>query len=114
MSVTAPRARAGVDTMAWDRFLRYLHRAWRAGDHVALLGPAGAGKTFLGTEVLDTRRYIVALDIKGGRDPVLNRLVIEKGFIPITSWPVRDERKRIKQGEALRYLLSPPNARPED
>jgi hypothetical protein len=104
----------------WERFLKFFRRAWKAGDHVAILGPAGGGKTFLASEILDVRKYIVVLDIKGLRDPSIYRLVEEKGFEPITTWPMKDEAKRLKPDRdtgrinPIRVVLSPPNNRPED
>lgn len=105
---------AKIERMDWATFLRYLHRVWKPGDHLVELGPAGGGKSFLASEILDTHKYIVALDIKGLRDPSIIRLVDEKGFIPITSWPVKDEKKRLKDHLPLRYVLSPPNKEPGD
>ena len=107
------------ETWEWDRFLKFFRRSWKAGDHVAILGPAGGGKTFLASELLDIRKFIVVLDIKGLRDPSVFRLVEEKGFEPVSTWPLPDEGKRLKPDQngnvaPIRVVLSPPNGRPED
>lgn len=63
-----------LEGVAWDRFLlalrrgsrRPLIRAWNPGDHVALVGPTGEGKTTFAVGILSLRRWVMALDPKGG------------------------------------------------
>ena len=59
--------------VAWDDFLVALRRgrrtpvirAWDPGDHVALVGPTGEGKTTFAVGILSLRRWVLALDPKG-------------------------------------------------
>lgn len=99
--------------MPWDNFLRWFGRNWYAGEHVILLGPAGRGKTYLASRILPLRRYVVAIDIKGGKDPSLSLDRLD-GFRNTSSWPHPKERQLVKTGEPLRLRLAPPNGRPTD
>lgn len=56
-----------------DALARDLARRWRQGEHVIIVGPTGAGKTWLAAEILQARwRYIIAI-ISKPRDATLKR-----------------------------------------
>jgi hypothetical protein len=59
------RADTGVVGLPWDDFRRYMRWAWKPGQHVALIGPTGEGKTTFASGLLEDRRYVLALDPKG-------------------------------------------------
>lgn len=69
--------------MTWDEFLEWFRLAWKAGQHVALIGMTGAGKSTFAAGILEHRDYVMALDPKGG-DETLSTL----GFPRITSFPL--------------------------
>jgi hypothetical protein len=79
-----------VEGIAWDRFLIALRRssrsplihAWQPGDHVALVGPTGEGKTTFAVGILSLRDYVLALDPKG-EDTTLSK----SGYQRITKLP---------------------------
>lgn len=100
-----------IERKPWPAFLRWFGRNWYAGEHVILLGPAGRGKTYLAARILPLRRYVVAIDIKGGKDPSLSLDRLD-GFVNTSTWPHPKERKLVQQGP-LRLRLAPPNDRPE-
>jgi hypothetical protein len=91
-----------VDGIAWDRFLvalrrgstRPLVRAWQPGDHIALVGPTGEGKTTFAVGILGLRKWVLALDPKG-EDTTLSK----SGYLRITSVP---PPRRIQQDIAER------------
>ncbi len=84
---TAPERVEGV---TWDQFLVALRRgsatpkirAWQPGDHAALVGPTGEGKTTFAVGILRLRKWVLALDPKG-EDTTLGK----SGFVRITGLP---------------------------
>jgi hypothetical protein len=98
-----------VEGITWDQFLvalrrgstRPVIRAWQPGDHVALVGPTGEGKTTFAVGLLNLRKYDLALDPKG-EDTTLSR----SGFVRITRLPppgwVQDD---IAEGKPARLIV---------
>jgi hypothetical protein len=86
--------------IGWDDFLDALKRArrtplvraWQPGDHVALIGPTGEGKTTMAVGILALRRWVLALDPKGE-----DRTLAKSGYQRITSVP---PPRRIQQDVA--------------
>lgn len=94
LSSTAPR-------MPWDRFVRQLD--WKPGEHVALIGPTGQGKTTLMLNLLPLRTYVAFLATKP-RDPAFNKLQ-EMGYVRMNSWravSATDTPKRLVWPDARR------------
>src|ERR1700748_169221 len=63
----APRIDSGalVAGLPWPHFLAWFRRAWKPGQHVAMIGPTGEGKTTFASGILAQRKYVIALDPKG-------------------------------------------------
>src|SRR5258708_34998722 len=84
---TAPERVEGV---TWDQFLVALRRgsatpkirAWQPGDHAALVGPTGDGKTTLAGGILRLRKWALELDPKGEATTLGT-----SGFVQITGLP---------------------------
>jgi hypothetical protein len=95
----------------WDEYLRWLsgrltHKltawgedaqlgpAWQPGEHMALDGPTGEGKTTHAVGILSTRKYVFALDPKG-EDETLTA----SGFLRVRSIWQDDLRWRLSHRE---------------
>lgn len=85
-----PKAAPSVERMDWEAF-KSRGFQWEQGEHIALIGPTGRGKSTLAGNILDKRRLVVALDLKGD-DPALKRW----GYESTPSWPLPDEGERLK------------------
>lgn len=77
MSSSAPR-------MPWDRFIATKF-SWRQGEHVALIGPTGQGKTTLLLNLLPLRRYVVVFATKP-RDNTMEKLIESGGYTKFVAW----------------------------
>ena len=90
--------------MDWsEEFLPFLKKRWEPGQHVALVGPTGTGKTTLMVGVLPQRKYVMALDPKGG-DSTLS--VLESRGFQRSEWPPsRQVRKDIEEGKPARLII---------
>lgn len=66
----------------WDQFLSYMRDNWKQGQHMAVCGPTGKGKTVFASQLMKIRQWTVTLDAKGG-DSSLD----ESGLTRIADWP---------------------------
>lgn len=94
-----------VQGMGWDDFLVWFKDAWKPGEHVAFVAPTGEGKTTTAVGILKQRKYVLALDPKGG-DSTLKAA----GFERITKWDratLRMIQKKIEDDEPVRLIVGP-------
>jgi hypothetical protein len=71
-----------VEPLDWGtEFVPWFSEVWQPGEHMAVIAPTGAGKTTFVRGLLDSRRYVLALDPKGG-DSSLSKL----GYPRLSSW----------------------------
>lgn len=84
------RINEAAPVVEWTDFLNLDTRTgifrWEQGQHVALLGPTGRGKTTLAQAILPIRKYIVALATKP-KDETLEKFAAEHGFKRYEEWP---------------------------
>jgi hypothetical protein len=74
---------------------------WHPGEHVATIVPTGGGKTTFVGGLVKTRKYVLALDVKGG-DSTLKKL----GWERLTKWPLANEDRRdIEDGKSFHRLI---------
>lgn len=93
-----------VRGVPWEEFREEFAERWEPGEHLALIGPTGEGKTTFAAQILPSRKYVLALDPKGG-DSTLSTLE-SRGFERVTQWPLaRSIRRRIEQGEPARLIV---------
>lgn len=85
----------------WEIFLRWLSDTWEPGQHFALIGPTGEGKTTFAVGVLQLRKWVLALDPKG-EDETLSA----SGFVRVTKLPLpRKIRNDIAEGKPARIIV---------
>lgn len=75
----------------WDEFIRDFFR-WQQGEHVALIGPTGQGKTTLLHNLLPLHPYVVVFATKP-RDESMEGLIKTGGYYPIKRWQSLDPKK---------------------
>lgn len=80
MAVETPTIDAVPYTEFRERF------AWKQGEHVALIGPTGSGKTTLGLDLLEMRDYVTILATKPA-DDTLKAFAKAKGYKVIGEFP---------------------------
>lgn len=101
-----PRSRAAgseVQGMRWEEFLAWFRIAWRPSQHLALIGKTGCGKSTFACGVLDSRKYLLALDPKGG-DETLGTLRLPR----LTKWPPSERTlDAIAEGRPARFIVGP-------
>ena len=73
--------------MPWDKFITDVFK-WEQGEHVALIGPTGQGKTTLLTQLLPLHPFVTVFATKP-RDESMERL-IRTGYYPIKRWQSLD------------------------
>lgn len=58
----------------WDTVYRYLAAEFKQGDHVAIIGPTGSGKTHVAFPVAELRSYVIVVACKPKDDLVTDAL----------------------------------------
>lgn len=78
-----PNPQLDILPLDWDtEFLPWFKDAWQPGEHVSIIAPTGAGKSVFASGIIKQRKYVLALDAKGG-DSTLDAL----GFPRLPKWP---------------------------
>ena len=89
------------EALQWPDFLKRMAVEWKPGEHWALIVPTGGGKTTFAGGLARTRKYVLALDVKGG-----DRTLKQLGWERLTKWPLsREDRKEIEDGRPVRRLV---------
>lgn len=103
-SPRAARGKKGVVALAWPHWLDHMRENWEPGQHIAMIGPTGEGKTTLAVGLLELRRWVVALDPKGMDDTLS-----ASGYERIRHWPPPGRvRDRIAEGYPARLIVGGP------
>lgn len=89
--------------VAWPNFRSSLVKDWKQGEHIAIVGPTGVGKTTLISELVTARRYVVIFVTKIF-DPTVSRDF--PGFERIEEWPPKLHQEKVllwpKPGKSIR------------
>jgi hypothetical protein len=90
-----------VEAPQWRDFLKQMSTDWKPGEHWAFVVPTGGGKTNFASGLLKTRKYVLALDVKGG-DKTLKKL----GWERLTKWPpTHSDRQDMADGKPFRRIV---------
>ena len=106
MTQPALDANAGrVIAAEWtNEFLAWFADAWQPGQHIALIGPTGEGKSTLAGGILAQRKWVLALDPKGE-----DETLAKTGYTRLSKWPPPSrDRDRIAEGKPARYIIGGP------
>lgn len=97
---------ARVIAAPWDDlFLPWFRDAWEPGQHIALIGPTGQGKSTFAVGILGQRKWVLALDAKGEDDTLT-----KSGYQRITTWPPSNKiRDEIAEGKPARLIVGGSN-----
>jgi hypothetical protein len=89
----------------WAVFLAWLAQAWEPGQHMAVIGPTGEGKTTFVVGILGLRQWVIALDPKGE-----DETLAASGYMRVTHLPLPgDIRNRIAEGQPARLIIGGPS-----
>jgi hypothetical protein len=89
----------------WGVFLAWLSDAWEPGQHLAIIGPTGEGKTTFVVGILGLRSWVLALDPKGE-----DETLAASGYMRITKLPLPGYlRNRIAAGSPARLIIGGPS-----
>lgn len=83
------------DMLSYPDFTSRFRGVWRQGEHVALLGPTGSGKTYTLRDIANIRRWVVVLAVKR-KDDTLD--LFTRGTAPferIGKWPANYNQNRV-------------------
>jgi energy-coupling factor transporter ATP-binding protein EcfA2 len=69
--------------ISWDELYGHLEDEFEQGDHVAIIGPTGTGKTHLAFEIAELRSYVMVVACKP-KDPLISEAQA-KGYYLIPS-----------------------------
>lgn len=95
-----------VISVRWDIFLRWLEAVWEPGQHFALCGPTGEGKTTFAVGILSLRKWIMALDAKGEDETLM-----ASGYERIMKFPLpRRVRNAVAEGLPARLIIGGPTS----
>jgi hypothetical protein len=90
-----------VIAVPWEMFEQWFKDVWEPGQHVALIGPTGEGKSTFAVRILGNRKYVLALDPKGE-----DETLAASGFGRVTSWPLSSKvRDGIAEGRPARLIV---------
>lgn len=84
LSTEAPR-------IPWDVFYRQ-RMIWYSGEHIALIGPTGQGKTTMLIQLLEKHPYVTAFATKP-RDRTMSALIEYGGYVKLDRWRSLDPDK---------------------
>lgn len=89
--------------MGWGRFRPWLDQQWDSGEHMAIVGMTGSGKTVLATNIVTLRDFVVVLGTKS-RDDSLYAPLEAQGFVRVESWDPWEWRETGQR----RVIFAPP------
>lgn len=87
----------------WPVFLAWFREVWEPGQHIALIGPTGTGKSTFAVGILKLRKYVLAFDPKGG-----DSTLAASGYERASTWPPPERiRREIAEGKPAHLIVGP-------
>lgn len=88
-----------IEEISADAWFNLIRQQWHQGEHVAIIGPTGSGKTTVSQMLLDLRTYVVVLAVKL-EDETLERFMAgpkygRKKYKVIKTWPPKYPDTRV-------------------
>lgn len=65
------QSRSAAPFLEWPKLYRYLQSEFQQGDHVAVIGPTGSGKSHIAFEVAEIREHVLTVACKPA-DPLID------------------------------------------
>lgn len=75
-----------METLSYDEYLNFMQSKWKLGEHIGVVAPTGAGKSYIVRDLLMLKRHAVVIATKS-KDKTLDRYIKEDGFFRIDHWP---------------------------
>lgn len=102
-----------VESMPWQDFEAWFAKAWKPGQHVALIGPTGVGKSTFAVNILKSRNWVLALDPKGGDETLTDGTKYER--ISRLPFPPHGEIARLlEEGKPVKRIVGQVTQKPSD
>lgn len=91
VTARAARVSRGAPRIPWEVFAAK-HFVWEPGEHVAMIGPTGQGKTNQLLNILPLHPYVVVFATKP-RDESMELLIQSGGYVRLDKWKSMDPRQ---------------------
>lgn len=78
--------RCNVEKLSYDEYLQYMKSHWHLSEHIGVVAPTGAGKSWIVRDLLLMKKHAVVIATKS-KDKTLDRYVKDDGFHKIDRWP---------------------------
>lgn len=98
-----PPQRRVVPVLTRRGWLLGMRKIWHQGEHVAILGPTGYGKTTLAYQLLPIRGWSVGIFVKQ-RDSTIDRILTDGRYKEIRSWPPHKQDRNVVFWDRTEHL----------
>jgi len=75
-----------METISYDEYKTYMETHWKLSEHIGVVAPTGAGKSWIVRDLLLMKKHAVVIATKS-KDKTLDRYIKEDGFYRIDHWP---------------------------
>lgn len=83
--IAVQQVQPDIKEASFQQFIQYMRMNWLQGEHIAIAGPTGSGKTTVAQELLMIRAYVCVLAVKNYDDTL--EIFKDAGFKVIKKWP---------------------------
>lgn len=98
--------------MEWEQFIQDMGvlegHPWKQGQHIALIGKTGCGKTTLANALLPMRKYVAVIATKP-KSESLDKFAATNGYVKYQRWPGTFKEKKVTAQAYPRRILWPPS-----